>query len=114
MKDIVDVRRQLLVYEDNDVALRNNRLVLDYENRMQMLGELKIKEYRVLMSRLEDALQQIKKGKQPLMADFILTVFIDEEDEKPFKLSENAIVQKMASIKARIEELQEILKIHYV
>jgi len=114
MQDIADVRRQLLVYEDTDEAWKANRLVLDYESKLQTLGALKIKEYRVLVSQLHEALLRLKKGKQPQLPDFIATIFVDEEDERPFKLTEEGILRKIDHVESRIQELRELLKLGYV
>lgn len=111
LQSIVDVRRQLLVYEDNEEAWKTNKIVLDYENRLQTLGTLKIKEYRVLVSKLEDALLQLKKGKRPKLLDFTATLVVDEEDEKPFKLTEEGIRRKIGRLQSRIQELRELLRI---
>lgn len=111
LQSITDVRRELLVYEDTEEAWKTNKIVLDYENRLQTLGALKIKEYRVLISKLEDALLQLKKGKRPRLADFTSTLVVDEEDEKPFKLTEDGIRRKIERLESRIQELRDLLRI---
>jgi hypothetical protein len=114
MEDIADVRRQVLVYEDTDDAWRVNRVVLDYEARLQALGALKIKEYRVLISRLDAALRDLRRGKRPKDDAFASTVFVDEEDARPFALTEEGVLRKMERLGSRIQELQELLKIRHV
>ncbi len=111
MQNIVDVRRQLLVYEDTPEAWQANRIVLDYESRLQTLGALKIKEYRVLINKLSDALQQLKQGRHPKQSDFTSTLAIDEEDETPFQLTEAGIQRKIGQLESRIQELRELLRI---
>jgi len=111
MQNIVDVRRQLLVYEDTPEAWQANRIVLDYEGRLQTLGTLKIKEYRVLINRLEDASHQLKQGRHPKQSDFTSTLAIDEEDETPFQLTEDGIRRKIGQLDSRIQELRELLRI---
>ncbi len=111
MQNIVNVRRQLLVYEDTPEAWQTNRIVLDYEGRLQTLGTLKIKEYRVLINKLEDALRQLKQGRHPKLSDFTSTLILDEEDERPFQLTEAGIRRKIDQLESRIQELRELLRI---
>ena len=114
---IIDARRNSIVYEDNDDALRINQAVLYYEERLQALGELKIKEYHVFIEKLHEAQHLLKKGTQPQLPqlrEFTATIFVDEEDEKPFHLTEEGIIKKINQLEARIEELQELLRLRFV
>ncbi len=113
-QNIIDVRRQSLIYEDTDNALHANRAVIHYETRLQALGELKIKEYRVLISKLHDAVRQLKRGSKPFLPDFVSTVFVNEEDETPFTLSQEGILKKITQLESRVEELRELLRLNHV
>ena len=109
----IHAQEQFLIYKTNEETGDAHKTILECKAQLQILSELKLKEYRVLLNRLQDALQEVKEGQQPYFPDFISTILVHEDDEKPFTLTEEGILKKIAQLESRMEELLELLPLMY-